>query len=74
MMCTESSRTTHGSKIAVDACRYFAALLMGIFRGASKEELLSERYVPPSVSKDYWTLLPLCPGTLQFLMKWTSVN
>jgi ADP-ribosyl-[dinitrogen reductase] hydrolase len=36
----ESSRTTHGAPAAVDACRYFAALILGALGGASKEELL----------------------------------
>jgi len=40
----ESSRTTHGAREAVDACRYFASLLVGAMRGVPKEELLSHRY------------------------------
>ena len=40
----ESSRTTHGAPAAVDACRYFAALILGALRGASKEELLSSGF------------------------------
>ncbi|MFA5191138.1 MAG: ADP-ribosylglycohydrolase family protein [Verrucomicrobiia bacterium] len=47
----ESSRTTHGASEAVDACRYLGALLVGAVRGASKDELLSERYSPVP---DYW--------------------
>jgi ADP-ribosylglycohydrolase len=35
----ESSRTTHGARTAVDACRYMAALIVGALRGASKEDL-----------------------------------
>ncbi len=42
----ESSRTTHGAPEAVDACRYLAALIVGALRGASKEELLADRYCP----------------------------
>lgn len=42
----ESSRTTHGAPTAVDACRYLGALLVGAVNGASKEELLLERYSP----------------------------
>jgi ADP-ribosylglycohydrolase/polymorphic toxin system DSP-PTPase phosphatase-like protein len=34
----ESSRTTHGAPAAVDACRYFAGLLLGALGGRSKEE------------------------------------
>jgi len=54
----ESSRTTHGATEAVDACRYFGALIVGAVNGASKEELLSEFYSPvPS----YWRDKPLTP-------------
>jgi ADP-ribosylglycohydrolase len=35
----ESSRTTHGAPQAVDACRYFAGLLLGALEGRSKEEI-----------------------------------
>ena len=42
----DSSRTTHGAKEAVDACRYFAGLLVGALRGVDKETLLSARYCP----------------------------
>jgi len=37
----ESSRTTHGAPAAVDACRFYAALILGALNGRSKEELLS---------------------------------
>lgn len=37
----ESSRTTHGAREAVDACRYFALLLVSALSGAKKDELLS---------------------------------
>lgn len=53
-----SSRTTHQATPAVDACRYLAALLVGAFRGAKKETLLSERYCPIN---GYWDADPLCP-------------
>ncbi|MFA6211029.1 MAG: ADP-ribosylglycohydrolase family protein [Candidatus Obscuribacterales bacterium] len=42
----DSSRTTHGSTIAVDACRYFAGLIIGALNGVSKDELLAPRYSP----------------------------
>ena len=42
----DSSRTTHGAEEAVDACRYFAGLLVGALNGVDKEELLSARYSP----------------------------
>ena len=42
----DSSRTTHGAKEAVDACRYFAGLLVGALRGVDKETLLSALLLP----------------------------
>ena len=45
-MAADSSRTTHGAQEAVDACRYFAGLLVGALRGADKETLLSPSYCP----------------------------
>jgi len=55
-MSAKSSLTTHGSILAVDACRYFAALLIGSLRGASKETILSEKYSP---IPGYWDTHPL---------------
>ncbi len=40
----ESSRTTHGNRLAVDACRYFGGLLAGAVNGISKTQLLSGAY------------------------------
>ena len=45
-LAAESSRTTHGAAEALDACRYFAALIVGAVRGASKDDLLA----PPGAS------------------------
>ena len=56
-MSAESSRTTHGAMTCLDACRYFGGLIVGAIMGASKEELLSERYAP---AKDIWEAMPLC--------------
>lgn len=53
----ESSRTTHGARAAIDSCRYFAALLIGAWRGIPKDELLSPRYTPVP---GYWQAHPLC--------------
>jgi len=47
----ESSMTTHGAASAIDACKYFGGLIVGSILGASKEELLSDRYAPAS---EYW--------------------
>ena len=42
----DSSHTTHGAEEAVDACRYFAGLLVGALNGVDKNTLLSSRYCP----------------------------
>jgi ADP-ribosylglycohydrolase len=55
----ESSRTTHGAAEAVDACRYFAALILGALDGRSKEDLLSPSFVPPALD---WMAEPLAPA------------
>lgn len=47
-MAGESSRTTHGANAAVDACRYFAGVLLGALAGASKHEILGRMYSPVS--------------------------
>ena len=52
----ESSRTTHGVRAAVDACRYFGGLLVGAVEGVSKQELLSPRYSP---APEYFDSHPL---------------
>lgn len=54
----ESSRTTHQAPAAVDACRYFAGLVVGALGGASKQELLSAGYSPVS---GLWEREPLAP-------------
>lgn len=54
----ESSRTTHGAPVAIDACRYLAALIVGAVGGASKEELLAPSYAPVP---RYWDSHPLHP-------------
>ncbi len=42
----ESSKTTHGAREAVDACRYFGGLLVGALGGVDRETLLSPSYCP----------------------------
>ena len=39
-----SSLTTHGTGTAVDACRYFGALITGALNGVAKSDLLSDEY------------------------------
>jgi ADP-ribosyl-[dinitrogen reductase] hydrolase len=53
----ESSRTTHGSELAVDACRYMGAIIVGLANGSAKEEILSSLYSPV---KGLWEKEPLC--------------
>jgi ADP-ribosylglycohydrolase len=57
-LAAESSRTTHAAPTALDACRYFAGLIVGALNGRSKEELLSPRFAP---LPDYWRERPLHP-------------
>ena len=52
----DSSRTTHGALEAIDACRYFAGLLVGALTGVDKATLLSPRYCPIA---GYWDENPL---------------
>jgi len=57
-MAGESSRTTHAAREAVDACRYFAGLLIGALQGRPKDELLSAHFCPvPGL----WNEAPLAP-------------
>lgn len=53
-----SSRTTHGARAAVDACRYLAALLLGALRGREKRRLLRANYAPVAGA---WSESPLAP-------------
>ena len=56
--CGKSSRSTHGAREAVDACRFLGGLVTGALRGASKDELLSSHYSPvPGL----WDDEPLAP-------------
>lgn len=55
----ESSRTTHAALQAVDACRYYAGLLVGALNGAAKQEVLAENYSPVPGS---WQRSPLEPA------------
>ncbi|HEX4124598.1 MAG TPA: ADP-ribosylglycohydrolase family protein [Tepidisphaeraceae bacterium] len=42
----QSSRTTQGNRECVDACRYFAGVLVGAMLGIEKDKLLSPMYAP----------------------------
>ncbi|PUA30180.1 MAG: ADP-ribosylglycohydrolase [Cellvibrio sp. 79] len=53
----ESSKTTHGNVQSIDACRYYAGLILGAINGKSKEDILSSCYSPVA---DVWKYFPLC--------------
>lgn len=55
----EAARITDQSPVVLDACRYFAALLIGALQGASRQQLLSPGYVPV---KGLWNERPLKPA------------
>jgi len=57
-----SSRTTHGHPEAVDACRYFAALIVGALRGQAREDLLRPTFSPVD---GLWDLYPLTDAIAQ---------
>jgi len=52
------SRTTHGAPEPVDACRYYAGLIVGALVGKSKESLLEPGYEPVN---GIWASEPLTP-------------
>jgi ADP-ribosylglycohydrolase len=52
----DSSRTTHGAQVCVDACRYMGGLIAGAVAGAGRDEILSELYCPVP---GYWQAHPL---------------
>lgn len=47
-LSAESSRTTHGAKECLEACRYFAGLLVGVVSSVPKSVLLAPLYCPVS--------------------------
>lgn len=42
----ESSKTTHGNQIVIDACRYMGGIIFGALAGQPKETILSKKYTP----------------------------
>lgn len=56
----ESSRTTHGAKTAIDACRYFTALIIGALQNWTKPELMTP-YFNPVNERSFWDEQPLAP-------------
>ena len=55
-MSGESSRTTHQTPAAIDACKYLGALIIGALYGVTKEQILSPSYSP---SDGYWEKYPI---------------
>lgn len=55
-MSGTSSKTTHGTREAVDACRYLGGLIVGALDEVDKDTLLSARYCPV---KGHWDSHPL---------------
>jgi ADP-ribosylglycohydrolase len=53
------SRTTHGAREAVDACRYFCGLVVGALRGEPREVLCRDRYHP---DRGAWEADALAPA------------
>jgi ADP-ribosyl-[dinitrogen reductase] hydrolase len=45
-LAAEVARPTHQAPVALDACRYFAALVVGALQGAPKAELLAPDFSP----------------------------
>lgn len=57
-LAAEAARTTHQATVALDACRYYGALVVGALRGATREALLEPGYAPvPGL----WQRRPLKP-------------
>lgn len=54
-----SSKTTHAAAEAVDACRYYAGVVVGALAGETKEALLESRYSPEA---GLWDRNPLRGG------------
>ncbi|MBS3933432.1 MAG: ADP-ribosylglycohydrolase family protein [Truepera sp.] len=54
----ESSRTTHGARPCIDACRYLGALIVGALHDKDKETLLEARYSPVAGYGDDHPLVP----------------
>jgi len=54
----DSSRTTHGAREAIDACRYLAGLIIGALQDRSKSDLLAPLFTPVA---SLWDREPLAP-------------
>jgi len=63
-LAAECARTTHQSPIVLDACRYFAAMLVGALRGAPPGDVLGAMYEP---APGFWAARPLKHETVATL-------
>ena len=54
----DSSRTTHGARESIDACRYMAALIVGALQGTSRAAILAPMFTPVD---GLWDRDPLAP-------------
>lgn len=45
-LAAEAARPTHQAPVALDACRYFASLVIGALQGVPKAQLLAPDYCP----------------------------
>ena len=52
-----SSKTTHANEMCMDACKYMAGIIVGLFNGESKQTVLSPMYSP---IKNYFDKDPIC--------------
>ncbi|CAM4962083.1 unnamed protein product [Rotaria socialis] len=58
-----SATLTHGDKIASDACRYYAALIVAAIRGEPKEQILADRFYDDH--RDWFGSSDLHPAILE---------
>lgn len=65
-LAVDCARTTHQAPLVLDACRYFAGLLVGALRGASADEILPGVYEPVA---GLWAMRPLKPEMLAALAR-----
>lgn len=56
----DSAALTHDHPEAIDACRYYAALIVAAVSGVSKDELLNDRFYDTHIS--WFNNQPLCPA------------
>jgi ADP-ribosylglycohydrolase len=70
-LAVECTRTTHQAPVVLDACRYFAALLVGALRGADADSVLQGVYEPAAGA---WTARPLKPELLAALTRRRSAE